>query len=84
LHGEGKDINADTAYPVSNSIYCLGVAGRIANRMDTDFSVPDDIGFSFYISFPLNFGPWGNKFYQELTASIQCGTWYNIWNAEQC
>jgi hypothetical protein len=84
LNGGGADIDAPTIWPVSNKIYCLYVAGKLAEGMDTNFNVPSDFGFSYIISFPLNLGPWGNTFYEGLATYIQCRAWYNSWNAFQC
>jgi len=87
LNGGGADIDAPTIWPVSNEIYCLGVAGRLADGMNTDFSVPTgSAGFSLYfsISFDLEFGPWGNKFFKGLNERTQCRAWYNSWNAYEC
>ena len=87
LHGGGADIDQPTPYPISNEIYCLWAAGRLAGGMNTSLnSTLDGLGLGWIIStdFGTLLGPWGNSFYTGLTNLTACRAWYSMWNANQC
>jgi len=84
LNGGGQDIEAPIHISVSNSMYCLAIAGGIAEGMNTNFNVPEDIALSYTISFPTGFGPMGNNFYEGMGKVLQCSSWYRNWEKKQC
>jgi len=86
VEGDGQSIPAPTIWPISNSVYCLVVADRLARTLYPDFSLPSNYTINLAIfSFPLSeLGPWGSKFYEGITGYLRCRAWYNEWNSLQC
>jgi len=87
INGGGAYISAPTIWPVTNEVYCLRVAGALAEGLVPNYAWYTQIGGTVnfgILSIDLSLGPWGNELFSGLEKYMSCKAWYSSYNSLGC